>query len=78
MLVDVDPAQDTRTQLREFATVHATDDFYFVFDETNSFTNAFGVEALQTTVVIDTNGDIIYRDHVVSELADLEKVLIDS
>jgi cytochrome c-type biogenesis protein/peptide methionine sulfoxide reductase msrA/msrB len=77
LLVDVDPAQDTRAQLRQFAAAHASDDFYFVFDETNSLTSAFGVEALQTTIVIDTDGNIIYRDSVMSELADLEKALAD-
>ncbi len=78
VFVDVDPEQDTHAQLRQFATVHANNDFYFVFDETNRLTNSFDVNALQTTVVIDTNGNIIYRDDFVSEVADLKKALIDS
>jgi len=74
IFVDVDPVQDTRIQLRQFAEEHPRDNFYFVFDETNAIVNAFLVDALQTTFVINTNGDIVYHDMAVTELADFEKM----
>jgi|GEM_PF-6953373 len=74
IFVDVDPSKDTRTQLRQFTEEHRGDNFYFVFDETNAIVDAFGVNALQTTFVINTNGDIVYQDAAVTELADFEKL----
>jgi len=75
ILVDVDPAQDSPPQLRAFADAHQNGDFFFVFDGDNAIVGAFGVQALQTTFVIDTEGMVVYMDEAVSLQAELGQVL---
>lgn len=75
ILVDVDTQQDSAAALRVFADEHKSPDFLFVFDEGEALQTAFKVRQLQTTIVIDTNGQIVHRDDVVTEQAQLEAIL---
>lgn len=75
ILVDVDSQNDSPQQLRVFADAHQNSDFFYVFDGDGAIVNAFGVQALQTTFVIGTDGMIAYKDETVSQQADLEQAL---
>jgi peroxiredoxin len=59
--VDVDPTS-SRAALREFANAAGNPPYTFAFDEGGATARAFQLRTLDTTIVIDPSGRIVYRD----------------
>jgi thiol-disulfide isomerase/thioredoxin len=71
--VDVDP-RDTLPTVRQFAA-EAGVDYGFVRDGDGTLTQALDVRALDTTVVTDRNGRIVFRDAVPTDEETLRAAL---
>lgn len=74
LAVDVDPI-DQPSQTRAF--FHAAGDpaYAVARDQDGRLATAFAVRALDTTVVIDARGRVVYRDEVPTDLATLRAAL---
>ncbi len=65
LAVSVDPA-DTPGQIRAFAEAAGSPGYPFAHDRTGRVARAYEVLALDTTVIIDGAGLIVYRDSYIS------------
>lgn len=72
LAVSVDPS-DSIDALRRFASQTGAQ-YGFVHDKDGSLTRALGVQALDTTVVVDGSGTIVFRDNLPTQ----EPVLLDA
>jgi thiol-disulfide isomerase/thioredoxin len=74
LAVDVDPS-DLEAQTRAF--FHAVGDpgYAVARDQDGRLAGAFAVRALDTTVVVDPAGRVVYRDAVSTDLATLKAAL---
>lgn len=73
LAVDVDPTEPLPT-LTDFAG-QAGSRYAYTRDSTASLTPALGVQAMDTTVVLDAAGHIVYRDAVPTDEATLRTAL---
>lgn len=65
LAVSVDPA-DSPGQIRAFAEAAGSPGYPFAHDEAGEVARAYEVLALDTTVMIDAQGRVVYRDSYVS------------
>ncbi len=70
--VDVDPG-DTPDTIRQFLAAAGNPAYPVVHDVSGALSEAFEVSALDTTVIIDRSGNIVYRDSVPSTAAQLRE-----
>lgn len=74
LAIDADP-NDTVGQLRAFMDAAGNPPIEWAMDRTSEVTRAYEVRALDTTVVIDRRGRIVYRDEQPTDYATLADVL---
>lgn len=65
--VNIDPYM-TLDDVRDFKTFVGGADYIWAEDETGAVARAYGVRALETTVIIDRNGLIAYRDETTTSV----------
>ncbi|MFQ5951388.1 MAG: TlpA family protein disulfide reductase [Candidatus Geothermarchaeales archaeon] len=62
-LVDVDPNTDSEADLRRFGELYGNPGFYYVLDsDDHAIAYGYRVRSLDTTLIIDKNGVIVYKD----------------
>lgn len=61
VVIDVDPSS-TPEALANFKQAANDGDYTWAFDDGQRVTNSYQVQALDTTLVLDTEGHVIYRD----------------
>lgn len=74
LAVDVDPS-DLESQTRAFFHTAGDPRYAIARDQDSRLAGAFAVRALDTTVVIDPKGRVVYRDEVPTDLATLGTAL---
>lgn len=74
LVVDVDPV-DLPSQTRAFFHTAGDPGYAIARDQNGRLAGAFAVRALDTTVVIDASGRVVYRDEVPTKLATLTRAL---
>jgi peroxiredoxin len=74
LIVSADP-NDSPDTIEYFKDAGGIGDLPWAIDETGEFTRSFDVRALDSTVIIDREGKIAYRDAVPTERGTLEKEL---
>ncbi len=74
VIVSADP-NDTPQTIEKFREAGGIGDLPWAIDETGEFTQALDVRALDSTVIIDREGKIAYRDAAPTERQTLEKEL---
>ena len=75
-VVDVDPV-DSPGALAGFRDRYVGAGLQWVFDADQTLTRAFGVTALDTTVLIDSSGRVAYRNTVSLSVAQLRQAIAD-
>lgn len=74
LAIDADPA-DSAGQLRQFIEAAGNPPVQWAMDKTSEVTIAYDVRALDTTVIIDPEGRIVYRDEWPTDYSTLAAVL---
>ena len=78
LALDVDPSSSPEA-LQQFLTWTGNPDYTFGFDRDNSVLQKYKVRSLDATVIIDADGNIVYRDSYPTSYeklkAELEKVV---
>lgn len=74
LVVDVE-ASETEAELAGFQRLVPDAGYLWAIDRGYALTRAFGVRALDTTVIIDRQGRIAYRDEVPTTYAQLKQAL---
>lgn len=74
LAIDADP-NDSVGQLRQFIAAAGNPPIQFAMDRTSKVTLAYRVRALDTTVIVDRNGRMVYRDEYPTEYATLASVV---
>ena len=74
LAIDADPS-DSRGQLDQFISVAGNPPVTFAMDRTSEVTIAYKVRALDTTVIIDRQGRIVYRDEWPTDYKTLARVV---
>ena len=77
VVIDVDPSSspDALTNFKQAAN---NGDYSWAFDEGQQVTNAYQVQALDTTFVLDAEGHVIYRDAYPTTYSILRDALQDA
>ena len=70
IILDADPG-DTDADVQRFRQAVGNPDYVWAFDDNYTLTQAFSVRALDTTVLIDQAGKIVYRDEYPTPLEPL-------
>ncbi|HZD73737.1 MAG TPA: hypothetical protein VE776_07615 [Actinomycetota bacterium] len=66
---------DLLSQTRAFFHTAGDPSYAIARDHNGRLTGAFAMRALDTTVIIDTGGRVVYRDEVPTDLATLTRAL---
>jgi hypothetical protein len=74
LAVDADPA-DLESQTRAFFHTAGDPGYAVARDQNGRLAGAFAVRALDTTVVVDPKGRVVYRDEVPTDLGTLRTAL---
>jgi len=74
LAIDADP-NDSLGQLRQFIEAAGNPPIQFAMDRTSEVTLAYKVRALDTTIIIDRKGRMVYRDEWPTDYATLESVV---
>jgi peroxiredoxin len=74
LAIDADPA-DSVVQLKRFIKAAGNPPIQWAMDKTSEVTIAYGVRALDTTVIIDPRGRIVYRDEWPTDYRTMAAVL---
>jgi peroxiredoxin len=74
LVVSVDP-NDTKETIEGFKRAGGIEQLPWAIDETGEFTRSLGVRALDTTIIINREGKIAYRDDVPTPYETLDKEL---
>ncbi len=74
LVVSVDP-NDTKETIEGFKRAGGIGQLPWAIDETGEFTRSLGVRALDTTIIINREGKIAYRDDVPTPYETLDKEL---
>lgn len=74
LAVDVESG-DARTELARFQRLVPNGDYLWTIDTAGDAVRAFQVRALDTTVVIDSEGSVAYRDEVPTSYPTLKQVI---
>lgn len=74
LAVDVE-SDDTTTELARFQRLVPNGDYLWAIDTVGDAVRAFQVRALDTTVVIDPEGSVAYRDEVPTPYPTLKQVI---
>jgi len=74
LAIDADPA-DSQAQLEKFIDAAGNPPIQWAMDTTSEVTIAYGVRALDTTVIIDADGNIVYRDEWPTDYETMASVL---
>ena len=74
LAIDADPS-DSRGQLEQFINAAGNPPIQFAMDRTSEVTIAYKVRALDTTVIIDREGKIVYRDEWPTDYETLARVV---
>lgn len=74
LAVDADP-NDSVGQLREFIRAAGNPPIEFAIDRTSRVTLAYRVRALDTTVIVDRRGRVVYRDEYPTDYRTLASVV---
>lgn len=77
VVIDVDPSS-TPELLAQFKRAANSGDYTWAFDEGQQVTNAYQVQALDTTLVLDDQGRVIYRDAYPTTYDVLKRVITDA
>jgi len=59
--LDVDPSS-TPARLQQFRTYAGNPSYTWAFDKNGQATQAFRIRSLDTTIIVDAKGHIVYRD----------------
>jgi len=59
--LDVDPSS-TPDRLQQFRTYAGNPSYTWSFDKNGQVTQAYRIRSLDTTIIVDANGRIVYRD----------------
>ncbi len=74
LMVSADP-NDTPRTIESFRRAGGIGEMPWAVDETGDFTRTLGVRALDSTVILDREGRIAYRDAAPTDVETLEKEL---
>lgn len=74
LAIDADP-NDSLGQLRKFISAAGNPPIQFAMDRTSEVTLAYKVAALDTTVIIDRTGRMVYRDEYPTDYRTLASVI---
>jgi peroxiredoxin len=74
LMVSADP-NDTPRTIESFRRAGGIGEMPWAIDETGDFTRTLGVRALDSTVILDREGKVAYRDAVPTDAETLEKEL---
>jgi len=74
LAVDADP-NDSLGQLRQFIAAAGNPPIEWAMDRSSRVTLAYRVRALDTTVIVDRNGRMVYRDEYPTDYATLASVV---
>jgi len=61
VLVDIDPSSSPQ-QLQQFIQAVGTNSLTWAFDTDGSFSRAYGIRVLDTTIILNEDGREVYRD----------------
>ena len=74
MMVSTD-SQDTRRDIEDFRQRGDVGPLPWAVDQKGEISRALGVNALESTVILDREGEIVYRDAEASDYETLESEL---
>lgn len=72
--VDVDPSSSPKA-LSQFKEASGNGEYIWAFDEGQRLARALGIRSLDTTLIIDGNGVVVYRDEFPTPYATLKEAL---
>lgn len=76
VVLDIDPSS-TPDALVNFKQAANDGDYIWAFDEGQAVTNAWQVQALDTTLILDSEGHVIYRDAAPTRYQILKETLVE-
>jgi hypothetical protein len=68
-------SQDTRRDIEDFRQIGHVGPLPWAVDQKGEISRALGVNALESTVILDREGEIVYRDAEASDYESLESEL---
>ncbi|MFQ5531777.1 MAG: TlpA family protein disulfide reductase [Candidatus Nanoarchaeia archaeon] len=71
--LDIQPERSNLDDLKEFKKTHGGDWYFGFYPE---FISQYGVRSLDSTVVINRKGEIVYQDDTITTTEKLEEVLV--
>ena len=74
MMISTD-SQDTRRDIEDFRQRGHVGPLPWAVDQRGEISRALGVNALESTVILDREGEIVYRDAEASDYESLESEL---
>ena len=72
--IDVDPSS-TPESLAQFKRSAGDGDFVWAFDTAQTVARAYQVRSLDTTLILDANGVVVYRDEFPTPYRTLKRAL---
>jgi len=72
--LDIQPERSSLQDLRNFKNNFGGDWYFGFYPE---FINQYGIRSLDSTVIIDKNGNIVYRDDKVTTTEELDEVIVE-
>lgn len=74
--LSINPSYETKEDLLSFRKTYGSSDWLIGFDKDERITKQYQVRAVDTTIIVDTQGKIIYRDDgIPAETEDIVNVL---